>query len=525
MAATSDDAPKIAVGTPEPRHKVVWVTGIAGVDDGLCNNGNLYPDNRDYAQVQNPAFLTACNETGARCNLPGLASSWEQSEDHRTWTFHLREDVTWSDGIPSTADDHVFTLNVVTHPGFGSTLSGQFRDLVGFQAFQDGEADHLAGVNKISDYSFSIEFVDGARREPAQFSQYYLLPYHRMKDRTVQEWIDHPIEDRISVGPYYFTESVCGDHHILRANPYFYLGKPQIDEWTWRLGSPAEAVAGVASGEIDVLQITPLDEIPHLNQVEHLNVIPDAGARGYMFLFNQNSLPLKVRRAMQQAMDRQGIIDRLWLGYGWTYPCRAQPQGIPLEGVIPDFNLYDPDEARALLEEAVAEGWDPDTEIRLYYYYEDDFSAHLMDTVADMWETIGINAKPELLPPDKVVEVFYEKDDYDVLYGCCADTGNREHYTELYFYYKGGLQFPDGFNATRVDIPELDEALETINETFDRGEEIAAYQTACTILGEQVVDVPLWMSPGLYAVNTRLKNTTAPDGMFNKYVHTWWIEE
>ncbi|NIN67144.1 MAG: peptide ABC transporter substrate-binding protein, partial [Anaerolineae bacterium] len=89
------------------------------------------------------------NETGSECNLPGLATNWEESDDHLVWTFHLREDVTWSDGTPSTADDHIFTINMVTNPEFGSHHTGQFKDVVGYQEFQDGAADSLAGVQKI----------------------------------------------------------------------------------------------------------------------------------------------------------------------------------------------------------------------------------------------------------------------------------------------------------------------------------------------------------------------------------------
>ena len=77
----------------------------------------------------------------------------------------------------------------------------------------------------------------------------------------------------------------------------------------------------------------------------------------------------------------------------------------------------------------------------------------------------------------------------------------------------------------QVDNADLDAAMETINVTFDRQEEIAAYQEACTILGDQVVDMPLWMSPGLWTMNARVRNTVSPDGHFNEYVHTWWIAE
>ncbi|NLE45077.1 MAG: ABC transporter substrate-binding protein, partial [Chloroflexi bacterium] len=324
------------------------------------------------------------------------------------------------------------------------------------------------------------------------------------------------------------TDMEKDQYYAFKANPYFYLGEPRIDEWIYRaIPNWAVLVAGLKSGEIDVADVTPLDEVPGLQQVDTLNIVPDASARGYMFWFHQDNkaIPLKIRQAMQKSVDRQLIIDTLWEGYGWTYPCRAQPQGVPLEGVIPDINVFDPEGAKALVQEAIAEGWDPDSEIRLQYYYTTEFTKQLMAAVADMWKDVGLNINYSIMPEDKVVEQFYEKGDYEVLYGCCADPGTTEHYIHLYNYYYGGLQYPDGYNATWVNIPELDEALVTINKTFDRQEEIAAYQAACTILNEQVVDMPLWMSPGLWTMNTRLHNSITPDGFFNEWVHEWWVEE
>jgi ABC-type transport system substrate-binding protein len=516
---------KIVEATPKPGGKMVWARHDP--TEGNWGNYNLCLGNYSGFHSTNPAFLTAWNATGAQANQPGLAYKWEESEDHLVWTFYLRDDVRWSDGTPSTADDHLFTIDMITNPEFGSPLSSYWKDVKGYQDVQDGKADHLAGVEKIDDYTFSITFDVVKRREPVEWSQYYLMPYHKMKDQTVAEWQDMKVEDRINVGPYYVTDMEKDQYYAFKANPYFYLGEPRIDEWVYRaIPNWAVLVAGLKSGEIDVADVTPLDEVPGLREAENLQIVPDAVARGYMFWFNQQNelIPQKIRQAMQKSVDRQLIIDTLWEGYGWTYPCRAQPQGVPLEGVIPDANIYDPEAAKALIQEAIDEGWDPESEIRLQYYYTTEFTKQIMAAVADMWTDVGLNINYSIMPEDKVIEQFYETGDYEVLYGCCADPGTTEHWNQLYNYYYGGLQYPDGYNATLVNIPELDEAVVTINETFDRQEEIAAFQTACTILNEQVVDMPLWMSPGLWTMNNRLHNSVTPDGHFNEWVHEWWVE-
>ena len=88
---------------------------------GGCGNANLSPGDYVFYHSQNPAFLTSVQRDGRRVQPARPRQSWEESEDHTTWTFHLREDVTWSDGTPSTADDHIFTINMVTNPEFGAT--------------------------------------------------------------------------------------------------------------------------------------------------------------------------------------------------------------------------------------------------------------------------------------------------------------------------------------------------------------------------------------------------------------------
>jgi len=520
---------KVVEATPQSGGTMTW--SRAEPCEGNCTNFNLASGDYVGWYAQNPAFLTACNETGAECNEPGLALRWEESDDHLTWTYYLREDVRWSDGTLSTADDHIFTINAITHPDFAAAVfQAAFKDVKGMQDYQDGTTDTLAGIEKVDDFTFRVLWDVAKRRTPYEISAYKLMPYHLMKDQTVEEWKDMG-SVRHTVGPYYFTDIVYDQYYAMKANPYFYLGKPRIDEFIYRaIPNWAVAVAGLKSGEIDVVDVTPLDEIQGLRQVDTLNIIPDAVARGYMFWFNMRdeyALPVKVRQAMSLALDRQAIIDTLWEGYGWTFPCHAQPLDVPLAGIIPDANEYDPERARALVEEALAEGWDGkgwngDT-LKLQFYYTTEFTKNLMAAVAAMWQDVGIQVDVELLPTDKVVEVFYDKGEYDVLYGCCADPGTLPHF-DLQALYNSACKYPNGFCGQGIADPELDVMLEKVM-SFDRQEEIAGVQEACTWLIDNMATMTTWMSPGLWTANTRLRGTVSPDGMFVEYTHTWWIEE
>jgi len=521
---------KIVEATPKPGGKMVW--SRAEPCEGTCTNFNLAGGDYVGHYAQNPAYLTACDETGAACNQPGLAYKWTESEDHLTWTYYLRDDVRWSDGTLSTADDHVFTINAITHPTFSAAIfQAAFKDVKGMQDYQDGKTDKLAGIVKVDDFTFQVIWDVVKRRTPYEISAYKLMPYHLMKDQTPEQWKDMGTQ-RHTVGPYYFTDIVYDQYYAMKANPYFYLGKPRVEEFIYRaIPNWAVAIAGLKSGEVDVVDVTPLDEVQGLRAVDTLNIVPDAVARGYLFWFNMRedrSLPLKVRQAMSLALDRQEIIDSLWEGFGWTIPCQAQPQGVPLVGIIPDANVYDPEKAKQLVAEAKAEGWngkgwDGKSNILLQYYYTTEFTKNLMAATAAMWNEVGLEVDTQLLPTDKVIEVFYDKGEYDILYGCCADPGTQPHFN-VQNLYSCACKYPAGWCGQGICDPELDAILEK-TMSFDRQEEIKAYQDFCTWLNSNYATVVAWMSPGLWTMNTRLRGTISPDGRFVKYLHTWWIEE
>jgi ABC-type transport system substrate-binding protein len=375
------------------------------------------------------------------------------------------------------------------------------------------------------------------RRTPYEFSGYWLLPYHRMKDQTMDQWREQKVEDRISVGPYYFTDIKYGEYYAMKANPHFYLGKAKIEEWTYRaIPNWAVAIAGLKSGEVDAVDVTPLNEVPGLRSVTSLAMYPDAVARGYMFWLNQRegrTLPLKVRQAMSLALDRDTMIKTLWEGYGWTFACQFQPQGVPLKGVIPDANKFDLAQAKKLVAEAKAEGWngkgwDGKSDLVLYYYYTTEFAKQLMTASADMWKAAGIDITAQLLPTDKVVQIFYEKGEYDLMYGCCADPGTLEHpASPPDTLYSCACRHPDGWCGQGVCDKELDKMLTVASSTFDRNEEIKAIQDICTYINGKYITLTSWMSPGIWTVNKRIKNSAIGTGdaaRFNKYIFQWSLE-
>ena len=78
--------------------------------------------------------------------IPRLAETWEVSDDTKTYTFHLAEGLTWSDGEPFTAEDVVFSYTLYANPTVGSAWRKSLQDVVGYDELDAGSADTLAGV-------------------------------------------------------------------------------------------------------------------------------------------------------------------------------------------------------------------------------------------------------------------------------------------------------------------------------------------------------------------------------------------
>lgn len=89
-----------------------------------------------------------------------LARDWTVSEDGRTWTFYLRDDVTWHDGEPFTADDVRFTLELILSPDFAAIYGGQYTIIEGADDFQSGRASRVSGIEVIDDHTIRIRTTE-----------------------------------------------------------------------------------------------------------------------------------------------------------------------------------------------------------------------------------------------------------------------------------------------------------------------------------------------------------------------------
>ena len=276
---------------------------------------------------------------------PGLATSWETSPDGKTWTFHLREGVTWQDGEAFTADDVAFTYNYIVDNEMGafSSLTASIEEAVA-----------------IDDLTVEIRCSEPKANMIRTWIP--ILPEHvwsKVGPRAAGASYQNkpPI---VGTGPFQTTEVEKGDYVRMVANPTFWGDKSAIDEILFvTYQNPDTMTQDLLSGTLDAAWGIPSAQFPKLENTEGFEAISynlltwtylamncyEGQSRGNPVLRD-----VAFRQALNWAIDRQKIVDLAWAGRGTPGTTIMTPDS----WVDPDFHweppadvLYSYDAARA----------------------------------------------------------------------------------------------------------------------------------------------------------------------------------
>ncbi len=317
--------------------------------------------------------LTSTSPATGR-TIPALAESWEISEDKKTYTFHLREGLKFSDGEPLTAEDIVFSFNELC---FNEKVEADMRDLLTIEG-------KIPEVKKIDE--LTVEITTPTIHGPfiRQVGGVNIYPKHKLEGISGEEFnsawglevAEKTPEELVGAGPFRLKQFVPQQKVVLERNPYYYrkdpngVQLPYISEQTIIKVENTDAQAlKFKTHETDVYAPT-ADKLPFLlkNQKEEgWNVIVRKGPRGApagtdFITFNwdaENEALAEVfqeknfRRAVSHAIDRPSIIENV-------YNNLAVSQDSPMSKLSPYYNEeagevfpqeYDLDKTRSMLDE------------------------------------------------------------------------------------------------------------------------------------------------------------------------------
>lgn len=283
--------------------------------------------------------------------VPGLAKDWEISEDGLTYTFYLRDDVTFHDGTPFNAEAVRLSLDRIADP---ETQSRKARGML-------GPYDHTEIVD---DHVVRVHFEERYAPFLTSLSTVYLA---MVSPQAVQEWGDEYQFHQVGTGPFMFEEYVPKDRLTLVRNPDYdwapsffdHQGPPRLEAVTFRFYTdPATRVLALESGEADVMGEVSPQEAVRLDESPDYTLIPvSVPGQPLQFFVNTQRPPLDnrlVRQALIHAIDRQAIVRTIFREYSLPAYGPLTRSTFAYDSSVENMYPYDVEEAAALLEQA---GW------------------------------------------------------------------------------------------------------------------------------------------------------------------------
>ena len=288
--------------------------------------------------------------------IPALAESWEASEDGLTYTYTLREDLTWSDGEPLTADDVAWTVNT---------------------SVEQGWANHIATTQNLTAEVIddrTVEITSSVPDPKLPQMDAYILPRHIWEEHATdgEAVVSYEALDGVGSGPFVLEEYREEQFVRMVANDSYWNGRPEVDEIVFQAFTNGDAmVAALQQGDLDAAHNVPPASVEALEDAENIEVV--AGLQGGFDEIALNGgaaegqphpalLDIEVRRAINHAIDKQAILEDVYAGLGEVATAispSADPKWLP---EIPEEEqfVYDPERANQILDEAGYEDTDGD---------------------------------------------------------------------------------------------------------------------------------------------------------------------
>src|SRR6202045_1182770 len=267
--------------------------------------------------------------------LPGLAESWNISEDGKIYTFHLRKGVTWHDGKPFTSADVLFSIDFLnrTHPGGRANM---------VQVDKVEAPDDTTVV-------FTLKQPFGPFLGIFEVGSLPMIPKHIYEGT---DYKTNPANNTpVGTGPFMFKEWQKGSFIHLVKNPNYYIkGKPYIDEIYWHV-IPDAAARSVAfeTGKVDVLPGGSVEnfDVPRLSKLSNVCVTGNGweffSPQSWLWLNNRSgpTANKKFRQAVMFALDRNFAKDVIWNGLGKVATGPSSSSIKYYTDAIPQYD-YDP---------------------------------------------------------------------------------------------------------------------------------------------------------------------------------------
>lgn len=264
-------------------------------------------------------FVGLMTEDAAARPAPGAALSYSSSEDGLTYTFRLRDHV-WSDGVPVTAHDFVYSFRRMLAPKTAAQYASILYPIENAEAVNTGKLPPEAlGVRAVDDRTLAITFRYQVPYIAQLMTHYaaYAVPRH-VVEKHGAKWTEP--ENIVTNGPYTLAEWIANDHVTLKKNPRFFdAGSVAIETVNfYPTPDAASALKRFRAGEFDLLSdgVAPEETLWLKREIpEELHLTPFMATK--YVVFNMQEPPFndrRVREALSMAIDREILVEKITRG-------------------------------------------------------------------------------------------------------------------------------------------------------------------------------------------------------------------
>lgn len=453
---------------------------------------------------------------------PDLAASWEAAADGLSWTFKLRADAKWSDGQAITADDILFTFNdIVLKKELGATGAGNFS------AVKNVEAVNPTTVK------FNLSRPFSALPSYLAYNA-GILPKHAF-DGQADPWAFTAFSKSMPVtsGPFKVESYTSGQSVVLARNDAYFGGKPNLDKIVFKVVPDANTqVAQALSGELSIMIMDNKAAVDRVKSASQVRVEPRQLVQYYWLALNQTDprfQDVRVRQAVDYAIDRQAIVTAVEKGYG--LPANS--------AIVPAFKAYyDPshesqypfnvDKARQLLADA---GWQAGSNGVLekdgqpFQFTMDVGQRGVLQPTNELIQqnlkAVGIQADLNSMEWNAYIQKVVVNRDYTATVNWWVYPNDPDVFP--YFHSSAAGK---GFNIPGYKDPKLDELLTTVQTETDLTKRKQAVSDLQSFMADNLPYVFLWYPQEIDVISANLQGVADLNLRDNMhYVQEWWIKK
>lgn len=457
--------------------------------------------------------LAFIEEAGTGVSARG-AKSWETADDGKAAIFHLDENAKWHDGEPVTAQDWVWTAQLITNPKFDYGLRSEFNTWAGTDDTGIETSEKSVGLEAIDDYTLKMSFKEITPVEDwliLHNKYYYVLPEHLLGDIAPEELKENDFwKSPVGSGPCTFISELSGSELQFGSFADYHLGAPKWGKIVMKVIAQTNTITSIAAGEMDAFFQNPsVDDAMAAKDLDIDVVQSNTPTTVAIFLINNQNVPDKrIRQAMSYAIDKELLVEQ-----------SLQGNGVPSTTcIIPDSEYHfdkkwerDLDKAKELLAEA---NWDSNTTLHMVVTSaRESMAAIIQQNLAE----VGINIEVQTV---ELATMFSGLQDGTYDLGICGSTAMG------YPLWMSG--YYDNKNATYCQITDtcfadIQNKIAAEVDDAKRRELINEYQE---MLWDEMPLVMLYHGYSFSVKSDRFKGYNGFEaGCNNQKVWEWYIEE